>query len=84
MIMKITTGVTTVSTETVTSICNITITTNTVIYYLFLLALEHPVKVERNICSLKNFQFLAEKTKSVLVGTLSQEITPYAKTGNSI
>lgn len=68
MILKITTGVTTVSTKTVTSISNIAITTKTVIYYLLLLALEHLVKAESNACSLKNFQFLSEKTKSVFGG----------------
>lgn len=54
------------------------------IYYQFFLALEHLVKAESNACSLKDFQFLAEKTESVSVGTFSQEITSSAKTGNSI
>lgn len=82
--MLITTAMTTVSTTTITSIASITITTNNMIYYLFLFSLEHFVEAGSTICSLKDFQFLAEKPEIILVGTFSQEITSYAKRGNSI
>lgn len=80
------TAMTTVSTTTITitSIASIAITTNNMIYCLFLLSLQQFVEAGSNMCSLKDFQFLTEKTEIILVGTFSQEITSYAKRGNSI
>jgi len=81
-----TTAMTTLSTTTITVICvaSTAVTTNIMIYYLFLFSLEHFVGAESNACSLKIFQFLAEKAEIISVGTFSQEITSYAKRGNSI
>lgn len=81
--MLITIAMTTMSTTTITSIASITIMANNMIYYLFLSSLEHFLEVGTNIWSLKDFQFLAEKTEIILVGTFSQEITSYVKTSNS-
>lgn len=75
---------TAMSTTTISSVASIAITTNTMIYNLFLFYLVHFVESGSNICSLKDFQFLAEKTWIILVGTFNQEITSYAKRGNSI
>lgn len=82
----IATAMTTVSTTTITiaSTASIAITTNHMIYFLALFSLEHFVEARSNICSLTVFKFLAEKTEIILVGTFSQEITSYAKRGNSI